>query len=91
MKIVQALSEVKPPDPEEQRKYEGAYRRGLSHGLILAVDLADDAVTLGKACRALRRAANLAHAYRDQDRHPGRPPLYHEIHRKLIEAELLGG
>ena len=83
MKTV-SLADVKDVDPEEQRKYEGAYRRGLSHGLALASDLADQAATLLEARRLLRRAANLAHGYRDQRRHPGRPPILDELRRKLV-------
>jgi hypothetical protein len=45
--------------------------------------VADQADTLPAARKLLRRAANLGHAYRDQKRYPGRPPIYHDIMRRL--------
>ena len=82
------LADVKDVDPEDQRRFESAYRRGLHHGVALCQDLADQAATLPEVRRLLRRAANLAHSYRDQRRHPGRPPILDELRRKLAAKNL---
>jgi hypothetical protein len=79
------LGEVKLPDPETQRSYENAYRRGLHHGVALADELAADAATLGDIRRLLRRAYRLCFDYRDQNKHKGRPPLMDELRRKLAK------
>jgi hypothetical protein len=70
-------------DPDAQGRYESSYRRGLHHGLVLASDLVENAITLVGARRLLRKAEGIAGDYRRQSAYPGRPPLCDEIRRRL--------
>ncbi len=68
---------------EHLKGCEGSYRRGVHHGVSLAADLIGDATSLAEARRILARADAVAADYRNQGRHPGRPPIVDEIRGKM--------
>jgi hypothetical protein len=78
-------------DPDEQAKYENAYRRGVNQALTFASDLADEAADLKEARRLLMRASSIAGKLRCQKKYKGRPPLLNLLREKLDRGTRKGG